>query len=71
MGFLNNMLIVRCEHLSHRTIVFLHRLDGLLDESDFIGSEGILAIEMLVNALYGRSNQYRIGAILLPLLAAT
>ena len=31
----------------------LHRLDGLLDESDFIGSEGILAIELLVDALYG------------------
>lgn len=26
----------------------LHCLDGLLDECDFIGSEGILAIELLV-----------------------
>ena len=30
-----------------------YRLDGLLDESDFLGSEGILTIELLVDALYG------------------
>lgn len=52
MNFFDNMLIVRCDKCSHRTIVFLHCFDGLLDESDFIGSEGILAIELLVDAFY-------------------